>query len=295
MLFRQRILEGVKAVNHPICIGIDPDSPPLHSFLHGESVRLEAESYLYRLVESIVESADSQCRFVKFQSAFFEAYGEKGLRALKRGMALARANGFFCILDAKRGDISSTMAAYGRSAFDYLEADALTVTPYMGWDVIEPLLPWLKKSRGIFIVWLTSNASAAETQDLFLREPSKSKHFLSHVAQTLVHHAKTHQAEEAIGFVVGATRLEKHVDLLSSMSPEQSFLLPGVGAQGGSFSPALRNLVRENPASLIPISRGIVDQSVRCKTWAEFGAVTRDNLQRYIDEWNSPTKSNEAI
>lgn len=291
MDFRGRLNEALSRQNHPLCIGIDPELPPLRSFLHNESVRLDPEDYLFFLIRSILRSSEKLCHIVKFQSAFFESYGAKGFAALKKGIELAHQKNFFCILDAKRGDISSTMTAYGRSAFDYLQADALTVTPYMGWDVIAPLVPWLKNGKGVFVVWLTSNSSASETQDLFLQQPCLAPEYLTHMAKTLLNRAQGHRIQDSLGFVAGVTRLETHGSVIEALGPAQCFLLPGIGFQGGSFSATLRQLIAKNPLSIIPISRGIVDLSSPTNEvdgWEGFEAAVGQNLTHHISEWTSP-------
>ena len=299
MSFHRNLTDRLKSQGHPICLGVDPDLPPHLTFLHNELARLDVEEYLYRFTNAIILAAESKCSVLKFQSAYFEAFGPKGLSALKKGIELAKSKKMLCILDAKRGDISSTMHAYGRAAFELYQADALTVTPYLGWDVLSPLIPWLQKDKGVYLVWLTSNPSATDVQDLLVTHQGTTGEYLLHLAELFLKNAAAHSVGSSIGLVAGATKIADHQTLLNRIGAGRKYLIPGVGAQGGAFDSCLAKTISDNPESLIPISRGIVDlkwkPEISPPTWSLFSECIRGNLNTYIDHWRRLTGSEDRV
>jgi len=231
----------------------------LSGWLKDQSRALGREEFLFNLGSAMIDGAASHVSSVKFQSAYFEAQGAEGFAALRALMKLAAERGLCTILDAKRGDIAATMRAYGAAAFDYFAADALTVTPWLGTDVIDPLKSWLDAGRGIYVVWTTSNREAARIQDVSVATGESGA-----VKQTLAGRvfadfdafANGRGLAGAIGWVFGATKFGS-IDLGPAGSQPRAWLMPGVGAQGADVSPALRAFLAKNPASLVPISRGI--------------------------------------
>ena len=283
MNFRDRIAEINEHFGHPICVGIDPQPTESGTFLHTETVRTSPETFLTNYVRTIVDGAYQKAGVLKFQSAFFEKYGAAGFKALESGLQYAKSKKFFCILDAKRGDISSTMTAYGEAAFDALGADALTVTPYMGWDVFAPLVPWLKKDCGVYTVWLTSNAAAKDVQSVAVGTSGQT--LTGHIAKLISSEAKKAGVLSSIGWVAGATRTAELKSEIAVFGEPVSLLLPGVGAQGGTIDADLKEILRSNPTSLIPISRGLTsaaERSKKVKTWDHFGSDFAATLAGYV-------------
>lgn len=233
--FKIRLAAAIKTHGNALCVGIDPhhDNPSI--------------AFLEDFSRAHIDAASGLVPAVKFQAAFYEALGSRGVAVLERAVRQAKDVGLLVILDAKRGDISSTMRAYGRMAFDVMGADALTITPYMGLDVVEPLRPWLEKGCGIYAVWVSSNASGALVQDL--------------VAASLLNELERQMSawdlSGALGLVLGATKLDviERQGLLERVR-DHALLMPGVGAQGAVVTPTLRSLLTGG-ASLLPISRGL--------------------------------------
>ncbi len=233
--YKFRLAAAIKASGHALCVGIDPhaDAPSL--------------AFLEDFSTAHVEAAAGVAPAVKFQAAFYEALGSPGVAVLEKSVRRAKDRGLLVILDAKRGDISTTMKAYGTMAFDGMGADALTVTPYMGLDVVEPLRPWLERGRGIYAVWISSNPSGALVQD--------------RIAGPLLTELERQMAAWGVlgglGLVVGATRLDAlAASGLLDRVRDHALLMPGVGAQGGIVTPRLAALLTSG-ASLVPISRGL--------------------------------------
>lgn len=283
MNFRDRLAEVNARWNHPICVGIDPQPSEAGSFLHTEAVRTSPETFLTNYIRTMIDGAYQKAGVLKFQSAFFEKHGLAGIKALESGLKYAKSKEFLCILDAKRGDISTTMTAYGEAAFDTLGADALTVTPYMGWDVFAPLVPWLKKDRGVYTVWLTSNAAAKDIQSVAVGASGRT--LTGHIANLISNEARKIGVMSSIGWVAGATRTAELETEIAIFGEPVSLLLPGVGAQGGVIDADLKAILRNNPTSLIPISRGltsIAERSPKVKTWDHFGSEFASTLASYV-------------
>ena len=169
------------------------------------------------------------------------------------------------ILDAKRGDISSTAKAYAQAVFETLGADAVTINPYLGFDSLEPFLT--DPEKGVFLLCKTSNPGASDLQDLeisFYQEPgfevkdstNKPKSVVllhEHVARL----AQRWNKGDNLGLVVGATQTES-LDRIRSAAPDLWILSPGIGAQGGDLGAALRSGLRADGLGiLIPVSRGV--------------------------------------
>ena len=210
MSFKENIERSIANKNSSLCLGIDPHQnswPPLFKKIREEHNHLKAISYW---ASSILEITASKIPAVKFQSAMFESYGADGFRLLKDLCLKAKGLGLHVILDAKRADISSTMQAYGRSAFDFFEADSLTVLPYMGSDILVALSPWLREGKGIYIVWISSNSSGKEVQ---LQQIADIKTIAQVVLESFETRSRELSIENSFGLVLGATMLDKEIDL----------------------------------------------------------------------------------
>jgi orotidine 5'-phosphate decarboxylase subfamily 2 len=162
--FFVRLEERAKGSNSLLCVGLDP-----HPELLSERSAAGALSFCLRIIEA---TADLACAF-KPNSAFFEAFGPEGMKALE-DVIQAIPEGIPVILDAKRGDISSTAKAYAEAIFSVLKADAVTVSPYLGWDSLEPMLK--EPEHGIFMLCKTSNPSADEFQGMVVEGGNPPSH-----------------------------------------------------------------------------------------------------------------------
>ncbi|MBM3190495.1 MAG: orotidine-5'-phosphate decarboxylase, partial [Chloroflexi bacterium] len=220
-----------------LCVGLDP-----HPGRVPAPYRLMAD-WLKAVVDA---TADLACIF-KPNIAFYEAQGEEGLRAL-RAVLDHIPEDIPVLLDAKRNDISFTAEAYARAMFEVWGVDAVTVTPYLGADGIEPFLAY--GARGVLVLCRTSNPSAGELQDW----AQYGEPLYRRVAELA---ARWSQGRE-IGLVVGATYPEEMAEL-RERHPDMWFLVPGVGAQGGDLEAALEAGLRpEGDGLLINASRGVI-------------------------------------
>lgn len=182
---------------------------------------------------AIIEAtADLVCAY-KPQMAYFEALGMDGLRALETTFKAIPAH-IPVILDAKRGDIGSTSAAYARAVFEVWGADATTVHPYMGEDSVGPFLEY--REKGVFILARTSNPGARDFEELTLRTPTGERPLYEQV----VTKALEWNDRGNVGLVVGATAPEE-LARVRSLAPNLPLLIPGIGAQGGDLEASVRN------------------------------------------------------
>lgn len=230
-----------------LCVGLDPHVDDLTA-----PTGAAAQEFCLRLIKTTAPYAAA----FKPNAAFFEALGADGWTALKTVIDGVRAESdrlgshIPVILDAKRGDIASTAEAYARSAFELLGADAITLSPYLGEDSIEPFTR--NPGKGAFLLCKTSNPGSADLQDLQLAGATALPVHIR-VAQL----ATRWNTRSNIGIVVGATFPETLAEV-RSLTPDLWFLVPGIGAQSGDLAAALRAGLRaDGKGILINVSRGI--------------------------------------
>jgi orotidine 5'-phosphate decarboxylase subfamily 2 len=251
-----------------LCVGLDPHPSDLPA-----ATADAARTFCLRLVKATAAYAAA----FKPNAAFFELYGPEGWAALTDVIAAVQAESdrlgsmIPVILDAKRGDIASTAEAYAKSAFENLGVHAITLSPYLGRDSIDPFLAY--KEKGVFLLCKTSNPGAADLQDLPVlagtdaRPPIPLHVHIAHLAQTW-------NTGNNIGLVVGATQ-PAALARIRSAAPDLWFLVPGVGAQGGDLETALASGLRaDGKGMLINVSRGIS----RAENQARAAAEIRDEI-----------------
>ncbi|MDP2994552.1 MAG: orotidine-5'-phosphate decarboxylase [Anaerolineales bacterium] len=242
-----------------LCVGLDPHPSDLPA-----STAEAARTFCLRLVKATASYAAA----FKPNAAFFELYGPEGWSALKDVIAAVHEESdrlgsmIPVILDAKRGDIASTAEAYAKSAFEHLGVHAITLSPYLGKDSIDPFLTY--KEKGVFLLCKTSNPGAADLQDLLVTtddgpqtivvgRPSSVVPLYEHIAYL----AQNWNTGNNIGLVVGATQPEA-LTRVRAAAPGLWFLVPGVGAQGGDLETALRSGLRaDGKGMLVNVSRAI--------------------------------------
>ncbi|MEV0261363.1 orotidine-5'-phosphate decarboxylase [Streptomyces sp. NPDC050617] len=238
----------------PLCVGIDPHPSLLADWGLGDDI-----AGLETFTRTAVAALADRVAVLKPQSAFFERFGSRGIAVLERAVAEARAAGALVLMDAKRGDIGSTMAAYAATYLDPaspLFSDAVTLSPYLGYGSLRPALDLARESgAGVFVLALTSNAEGAEVQHAVRADGTS-------VAATMLGHLRDENAGAApmgsYGAVVGATL----GDTLGAAGVDPAIngplLAPGIGAQGATpadlprvFGAAVRDVVPS-------VSRGVL-------------------------------------
>jgi len=250
MTFGKR-LAAAMAERGPLCLGIDPHAGLLRQWgMADDLVSLE------RFALTCVEAFGELAAVVKPQSAFFERFGSRGVAILERTAAEARQAGTLVLADVKRGDIGSTMAAYADAYLDpesSLAVDAITLSPYLGVGALQPAFELAERhGKGLFVIALTSNPEAPDVQHARLADGRT-------VAQSVLDELAARNAGAdpfgSFGAVVGATIGESVADLSGLHGP---FLVPGIGAQGGTADDVRRIFGGQLSAVLPSVSREVL-------------------------------------
>ncbi|MEU9881540.1 orotidine-5'-phosphate decarboxylase [Streptomyces phaeochromogenes] len=238
----------------PLCVGIDPHASLLADWSLNDDI-----AGLERFSRTVVEALAGRVAVLKPQSAFFERFGSRGIAVLEKSVEEARAAGALVVMDAKRGDIGSTMAAYASAFLEKgspLFSDALTVSPYLGYGSLKPAVDLARENgSGLFVLALTSNPEGGEVQHAVRPEDTA----LRNVGATMLAHLAEENAGEtpmgSFGAVVGATLGDLSSYDLDINGP---LLAPGIGAQGatpadlpGVFGAAVHRVVPN-------VSRGVL-------------------------------------
>lgn len=251
----QKLIGAQASKGTMLCVGLDSDLNKIPPHL-GDSL----ESLLEFNRNVIDATKDLACSY-KLNFAFYEQYGAEGFEILKKTFEYIPSD-IFTIADAKRGDIGNTSKAYARSCFEYFGADSITVNPYMGFDSVEPFLGF--EDKIVFLLALTSNQGSRDFQRL---EPG-GRPLYQHVLQ------KSAGWGDNIGFVIGATH-PAELAAAREISTDSIFLIPGIGAQGGSISETLA--ANGGKPAVINVSRDIIYAS----SSPDFESRIRDKAKHY--------------
>jgi orotidine-5'-phosphate decarboxylase len=272
--FGSRVTTAVSA-RGPLCVGIDPHA----SLLEQWGLPVDA-SGLERFAMTCVEAFAGEVAVVKPQSAFFEVHGSAGVAVLERLIAAFRSAGTLVLLDVKRGDIGSTMAAYAQAYLGEgspLAADAITVSPYLGFGSLEPALDLAERTgRGVFVLALTSNREGPQVQR------ARDGNGVS-VAQAMVDEAAARNAGASplgpVGLVIGATVGQTELDLAKLNG---TILAPGFGAQGAGVA-ELRTVFGASLRHVLPTSsRDILRHGPDASALRAAALRVRDSLGAHV-------------
>lgn len=279
MTFGNRLAAAMQRFG-PLCVGIDP-----HPDLLAHWGLTDSAESLASFGDTVLEAAYQSCAAVKPNAAFFERHGARGVAALEHVLRRAREMDVITILDSKRGDIGSTMQAYAQSCLlpgAPLEADAVTLSPYLGFGSLRPAIDLaLTNDKGVFVLALTSNPEGASVQHA--KGPG------GHVADVIAREAGAlnvgRKPMGSVGLVVGATVGTAVADLGIDLEAVNGPLLaPGVGAQGGTPAEVARVFGNARHRVLVSQSRGVLQagpvvEKLRGAIQAATGAA-QDNLHR---------------
>lgn len=250
-----------------LCVGLDPHVSDLPS-----PTAASALTFSLNLVKQTARYAAA----FKPNAAFFEVFGAEGWTALKQVIEAIREESdrmgsrIPIILDAKRGDISSTAEAYAKSAFESLDVDCITLNPYLGKDSVEPFLGY--KERGVFLLCKTSNAGSMDLQNLLVMPMGSDMPMPLYIYVAKL--AQQWNEKNNVGVVVGATH-PQIMEMIRAAAPDLWFLAPGVGAQGGELEITLKAGLRADGSGvLLPISRAIS----RAENPGKAAAEIRDHI-----------------
>ncbi len=251
-----------------LCVGLDTDLKRIPSFLHKE------KDPVFAFNRQIVDATLPYAVAYKPNLAFYESLGAKGWESLRKTVEYIRSKDepIFLIADAKRGDIGNTSAMYARTFFETLNFDAVTLSPYMGFDTVKPFLKYTNK--WVVILGLTSNDSA---QDFQYFKNGSGETLYEKVLRTANHWGSSDQ----IMFVVGATKAEAFQSI-RKIVPNHFLLVPGIGAQGGSLKAVAQYGLNNRCGLLVNASRGIIYASNETD-FAVHAAGKAKNLQQEME------------
>jgi orotidine-5'-phosphate decarboxylase len=269
--FSDRLIAAIRAKGSPCIVGLDPRLEAMPRYLLDEAAAMPRDEAAYAVLagfgRAVVDAVADHVPAVKLQSAFYELLGVPGLRALLETVRLARAAGLLAIVDAKRGDVASTAAAYAEALLGELDwrgesrpaigADAATVSPYLGGDSLEPWVDVCRRhAKGIFVLARTSNRGSADLQGLGLAGGGTVDERVAAMVDRLGEGLVGAAGYSSVGAVVGATFPEDAARLRRIM-PRAIFLLPGYGAQGGGAEGLAACFDRDGLGAVVSASRSV--------------------------------------
>lgn len=238
---RSTLIEQIKRKRSFLCVGLDTDMERIPKHL------LKEEDPILAFNKAIIDATKDYCVAYKPNIAFYECLGPKGWETLKKTLDYI-PDDKFTIADAKRGDIGNTSKYYAKAFFEYMDFDAITIAPYMGEDSITPFLEY--ENKWVIVLALTSNKGALDFQ--FMTDMNGEKLYEKVLRTT----AKWGTPENLM-YVVGATRAES-IGTVRENVPNHFFLVPGIGAQGGSLKDTANYGWNDNCGLLVNSSRGIL-------------------------------------
>ncbi len=264
MMFGTRVASRVRQAGTPLVVGLDPSWEHLPTGLrpagNGRDLAVVAEA-VETFCCGIVDVVADLVPAVKPQAAFFEALGIDGWQVMHRVMEYAQSRGLLVILDAKRGDIGSTAQAYASAYLSRMDgrvvADALTVNPYLGADTLRPFLAMAQQAGGgVFVLVKTSNPGSGQLQDLLV-EGSPVYRRVAEMVEALSCEYGLSSGFGLAGAVVGATYPDQLAELRQVM-PHCWFLVPGLGAQGGTAHDVAAAFLPDGTGAFVNSSRAIM-------------------------------------
>lgn len=258
---RQQLIEQIKLKRSFLCVGLDTDLNKIPQQL------LETEDPIFEFNKAIIDATKDYCVAYKPNIAFYECLGPKGWDSLKKTIDYIPRD-IFTIADAKRGDIGNTSRYYANTFFDYLQADSVTVAPYMGEDSVTPFLE--HENKWVILLALTSNKGALNFQ--FVKDVNGNELY-----KKVLKNSTEWGTPDNLMYVVGATRAEG-IGEVRKIAPDHFFLVPGVGAQGGSLEDVTNYGWNHDCGLLVNSSRGIIYAS-QGDDFAEAASSAAQNLQ----------------
>jgi orotidine-5'-phosphate decarboxylase len=266
MTFNQKLKEAVRKSQSCLCVGLDPNLERIPDSIKGQYSN--PEDQVYHFLKEVIDSTADHCAAYKPNVGFFEALGSSGLNVFQKVIDYIPEEKII-IADAKRGDISSTAEHYARAYFEQFNVDAITINPLMGFETLDPFLNYPKKCA--YVLTLTSNPGA----DDFLTRPFEGHDSMAaYISGKLATYDDKHTTH--IGMVVGATKAEK-ISSVIQLHPKGALLIPGIGAQGGSFEDLVSALKNHEGIPLISSSRSILYAGENAGNWQQ--AVADKSLE----------------
>lgn len=259
---RHQLIEQIRNKQSYLCVGLDTDITKIPKHLLSEA------DPVFAFNKAIIDATKDLCVSYKINTAFYEALGVKGWEAMEKTVRYI-GDEHFKIADAKRGDIGNTSDQYAKAFFEALPFDSITVAPYMGEDSVKPFLQ--HEGKWAIVLGLTSNKGAHDFElqqagDVLLYEK---------VLQTV----STWGTPENLMFVVGATQADSFINI-RKLTPDHFYLVPGVGAQGGSLKEISEKAMNSDCGILVNASRAIIYAS----DGEDFAEKARAMAKKYQEE-----------
>lgn len=259
---RQELISQIRNKETYLCVGLDSDIEKLPKHL------LSLDDPQFAFNRQIIDATLDHCVAYKINTAFYESQGVKGWTSLQRTINYIPPS-HFTIADAKRGDIGNTSTQYARAFFETLNFDSITVAPYMGEDSIRPFLSY--EGKWTILLGLTSNPGSADFELLTTGS--------NQLYQEVLQKSSQWGNPENLMYVIGATRHQLVGDIRKSF-PDHFFLVPGVGAQGGSLEEISRHGMNKDCGLLVNASRAIIFASSN----EDFASAAKKASQQYHDD-----------
>lgn len=237
---RSFLYDQISSKGSYLCVGLDTDLSRIPAFMQQDP------DAIFSFNRQIIDATVDHCVSYKINTAFYEAMGAKGWEIMQRTFDHIPAT-HFKIADAKRGDIGNTSSQYAKAFFETMKADAITVAPYMGEDSIRPFLEY--EDKWTIVLGLTSNKGA---RDFELQQTGGEKLY-----EKVLRTVSGWGSPNNLMFVIGATQAEEFVNI-RRICPEHFFLVPGVGAQGGSLREISQKAMTADCGILVNASRAII-------------------------------------
>ena len=257
---RQQLVDQIFAKGSYLLVGLDTDPAKLPRQFE------RSVSGMLSFNKAIIEATKDFCVGYKINTAFYEAHGVKGWEVMEETVA-AIPETHFKIADAKRGDIGNTSAQYAKAFFETMNFDAITVAPYMGEDSVKPFLEFVDKWT--ILLGLTSNPGARDFELQKLVQPTTAaiesaelaldvaSHRTAFLYERVLQTASSWGREDNLMFVIGATRPEEFTNI-RNLTPNHFYLVPGVGAQGGSLKDISELALITDCGLLVNASRAVI-------------------------------------
>ena len=261
---RAQIFEQIRKKRSCLCVGLDTD--PLKIPAHLRAL----EDPIFEFNKQIIDATHRYCVAYKPNVAFYEALGPSGWESLQKTLNYIPKD-IFTIADAKRGDIGNTSALYAKAFFQQMNFDSVTIAPYMGEDSVTP---FLVDGKWVILLAHTSNAGSNDFQTIQTISGRT-------VYEEVIIRAQKWASPDQLMFVVGATHPEKIANI-RALAPDNFFLVPGVGAQGGDLEQVIRHGANASCGLLINASRSILYASSD-KAFAKSAADEAQQLQLQME------------
>ncbi len=273
---RHQLVEQIFKKGSYLCVGLDTDIAKIPRYL------LPGDDPVFQFNKQVIDATKDLCVSYKINTAFYEAMGVKGWESLERTVNYIPQE-HFKIADAKRGDIGNTSSQYAKAFFETLNFDAVTVAPYMGEDSVRPFLEY--NDKWAIVLGLTSNTGAKDFElqrfdtktDLLDEGIHIEKHGTKFLYEMVLEKVSKWGSANNLMFVIGATQADEFVNI-RRLTPEHFYLVPGVGAQGGSLKEISEKAMIKGCGILVNASRAIIYASDK-ENFAEEARVVAKQYQ----------------